>query len=250
MSLQVVTGLAPEDCTGSSMVAVSRETLHTGWGMALPEPARSQVNGSSGASAPRERGRSAARPTRRLAAVAFVDVVGYTILMSSDESRTHIRWMKILDEVIRPRTSQYNGRIVKFTGDGVLAEFTSALDAVEWAQDIQAMVPSAQVASNELDPSVVLRIAINLGDIIATEFDIYGDGVNVAARLQEHAEPGGVLISESVHDVVRGTVGRLARDIGYLQLKNLDKSVRAYALTIDAPKIVVPTRHHRETLPS
>jgi adenylate cyclase len=185
-----------------------------------------------------------------LAAVAFVDVVGYTILMSNDESRTHIRWMKILDDVIRPRTTRYGGRIVKFTGDGVLAEFTSALDAVEWAQDIQALVPSAQVACNELDPSVVLRIAINLGDIIATEHDIFGDGVNVAARLQEHAEPGGVLISESVYDVVRGTVGKLARDIGYLQLKNLDKAVRAYAVTVYAPKIVVPTPVHREGLPS
>src|SRR5262249_4369825 len=117
-------------------------------------------------------------------------------------------------------------------------------------QDIQALVPSAQVESDELNPSIVLRIAINLGDIIATELDIYGDGVNVAARLQEHAEPGGVLISESVYDVVRGTVGKLARDVGYLQLKNLDKSVRVYALTIEAPKIVVPSHLHRETLPS
>ena len=127
------------------------------------------------------------------------------------------------------------------TGDGVLAEFSSALDAVEWAQDIQAQVPAAQIDSEELNPSIALRIAINLGDIIATDFDIYGDGVNVAARLQEYAEPGGVLISESVYDVVRGTVGKLTRDVGYLQLKNLDKSVRVYALTVDAPKIVVPS---------
>ena len=170
--------------------------------------------------------------------------------MSSDESRTHIRWMKILDEVIRPRTTQYGGRIVKFAGDGLLSEFSSALDAVEWAQDIQATVPSVQTENDESSPSISLRIAINLGDIIATEVDIYGDGVNVAARLQEYAEPGGVLISESVYDVVRGTVGKLARDVGYLQLKNLDKSVRVYALTVDAPKIVVPSRLHRETLPS
>ena len=242
MPLQVVTDFSPEDCTGSAMVAL--------WGMSLPEPARSQVNGSSSDPAPRERGRNSGRPTRRLAAVAFVDIVGYTILMSSDESRTHIRWMKILDEVIRPRTSQYGGRIVKLTGDGVLAEFSSALDAVEWAQDIQAQVPSAQIDSEELNPSIILRIAINFGDIIATDSDIYGDGVNVAARLQEYAEPGGVLISDFVYDVVRGTVGKLTRDVGYLQLKNLDKSVRVYALTVDAPKIVVPSCFHRETLPS
>lgn len=224
--------------------------MKNGWGMSLPEPVRSHVNGSSGAPPSRAFDKNPARPTRRLAAVAFLDIVGYTILMSSDESRTHLRWMKILDEVIRPRTDHYGGRIVKFAGDGLLAEFSSALDAVEWAQDIQATTPLAQSDCNELNPSIALRIAINVGDIIVTDVDIYGDGVNVAARLQEHAEPGGVLISESVHDVVRGTVGKLARDMGYLQLKNLDKSVRAYALTVDAPKIVVPSRVHRETLPS
>jgi adenylate cyclase len=95
-----------------------------------------------------------------------------------------------------------------------------------------------------------MRIAINLGDIIATESDIYGDGVNVAARLQEHAEPGGVLLSESVYDVVRGTIGKLARDLGYLQLKNLEKPVRVYAVSVDAPTVVVPSRRHRENLPS
>lgn len=247
---QAVTSFTTIDCTIFLKMAVSREALKAGLGMSLPEPVRSQTNGHSGVSSPRERGRNSDRPTRRLAAVAFLDIVGYTILMSSDESRTHIRWMKILDEVIRPRTTQYGGRIVKFAGDGLLSEFSSALDAVEWAQDIQATVPSVQTENDESSPSISLRIAINLGDIIATEVDIYGDGVNVAARLQEYAEPGGVLISESVYDVVRGTVGKLARDVGYLQLKNLDKSVRVYALTVDAPKIVVPSRLHRETLPS
>jgi adenylate cyclase len=214
--------------------------------MPLPEPAQSETIPSSNVL----RGEGAVRISRRLAAVAFLDVVGYTILMASDESRTHLRWMNILNEVIRPRTSQYRGRLVKLTGDGVLAEFSSALDAVEWAQDIQRLVPSSQIQSDGQSPSIALRIAINLGDIIATEFDIYGDGVNVAARLQEHAEPGGVLLSESVYDVVRGTVGKLARDLGYLQLKNLEKPVRVYAVSVDAPTIVVPSRFHREKLPS
>jgi adenylate cyclase len=158
--------------------------------------------------------------------------------------------MKILNEIIRPRISQYHGRLVKLTGDGVLAEFSSALDAVEWAQDIQRLVPSAQIERSGRPPSISLRIAINLGDIIVTESDIYGDGVNVAARLQEHGEPGGVLLSESVYDVVRGTVGRYTRELGYLKLKNLEKPVRAYAVSVDAPKIVVPSRRHRESLPS
>src|SRR5258707_15197379 len=158
--------------------------------------------------------------------------------------------MKILNEVTRPRISQYRGRLFKLTGDGVLAEFSCALDAVEWAQDIQRLVPSVQIERNGHPPSIALRIAINLGDIIVTESDIYGDGVNVAARLQEHAEPGGVLLSESVYDVVRGTVGRLTRELGYLKLKNLEKPVRAYAVSVDAPTIVVPSRRHRESLPS
>jgi adenylate cyclase len=216
--------------------------------MRLPEPVRSEAIPSPNVSL--LRGEDARRISRRLAAVAFLDVVGYTILMATDESLTHLRWMKILNEVIRPSTTQYRGRLVKLTGDGVLAEFSSALDAVEWAQDIQRTVPSVQVEGGAPPPSIALRIAINLGDIIATEFDIFGDGVNVAARLQEHAEPGGVLLSESVYDVVRGTVGQLTRDLGYHKLKNLEKPVRVYALTVDAPVVVVPGRHHRETLPS
>jgi adenylate cyclase len=216
----------------------------------MPLPAEFEANTPSHVLPPHEEDVVEVRISRRLAAVAFVDVVGYTALMASDESHTHLRWMKILNEVIRPRISQYRGRLVKLTGDGVLAEFSSALDAVEWAQDIQRLVPSAQIERTGHPPSIVLRIAINLGDIIVTESDIYGDGVNVAARLQEHAEPGGVLLSESVYDVVRGTVGRLTRELGYLQLKNLEKPVRAYAVSVDAPTIVVPSRRHRESLPS
>ena len=216
----------------------------------MPLPAEFEANTSSYVFPPHYKYTVEARISRRLAAVAFVDIVGYTALMSSDESHTHQRWMKILNEIIRPRIPQYRGRLVKLTGDGVLAEFPSALDAVEWAQDIQRLVPSVQIEPSGLPPSIALRIAINLGDIIVTESDIYGDGVNVAARLQEHAEPGGVLLSESVYDVVRGTVGRQTRELGYLQLKNLEKPVRAYTVSVDAPAIVVPSRRHRESLPS
>jgi adenylate cyclase len=216
----------------------------------MPLPAEFEANTSSYVLPPHEEDAVEVRISRRLAAVAFLDIVGYTALMSSDESQTHLRWMKILNEVIRPRISQYRGRLVKLTGDGVLAEFSSALDAVEWAQDIQRLVPSVQIERSGQPPSIALRIAINLGDIIVTESDIYGDGVNVAARLQEHGEPGGVLLSESVYDVVRGTVGRQTRELGYLKLKNLEKPVRAYAVSVDAPTIVVPSRRHRESLPS
>jgi adenylate cyclase len=157
--------------------------------------------------------------------------------------------MRILDDIIRPKTPEFHGRIIKFTGDGLLAEFSSALDAVEWAQAVQRLVPSGQI-ENDGPPSIALRVAINLGDIIATEIDIFGDGVNVAARLQEHAEPGGVLLSESVYDVVRGTVAGVARDLGYIELKNLEKAVRAYSLNVNAPKVEAPSRIYRESLPS
>ncbi|WP_315747708.1 MULTISPECIES: adenylate/guanylate cyclase domain-containing protein [unclassified Bradyrhizobium] len=216
--------------------------------MSLLGSAQQEVTASSDLLFRRRDG--AARTGRRLAAVAFLDIVGYTTLMASDETRTHRRWMKILDEIVQPRTTEYHGRIVKFTGDGILAEFTCALDAVEWAQDIQRMVPSAQVEDGETSPTIALRIAINLGDIIATEFDIFGHGVNVAARLQEHAEPGGVLLSESVYDVVRGALGKLVRELGYFQLKNVDKPVRAYSLSADVPVAVAPSAAHRERLPS
>jgi adenylate cyclase len=215
----------------------------------MPLPAESEATGSY-VLPPHDEDPVEVRLTRRLAAVAFLDIVGYTALMASDESHTHLRWMKILNEVIRPRISQFRGRLVKLTGDGVLAEFSSALDAVEWAQGVQRLVPSAQTECGERPPSIALRIAINLGDIIVTESDIYGDGVNVAARLQQHADPGGVLLSESVYDVVRGTVGKQTRDLGYLRLKNLEKPVRAYAVSVDAMAIVVPSRRHRESLPS
>src|SRR5437879_3432094 len=152
----------------------------------MPLPAEFEATSSYVSPPPHEEDAVEVRISRRLAAVVFLDIVGYTALMASDESHTHLRWMKILNEVIRPRISQYRGRLVKLTGDGVLAEFSSALDAVEWAQDIQRLVPSVQIERNGHPPSISLRIAINLGDIIVTESDMYGDGVHVAARLQQH----------------------------------------------------------------
>jgi adenylate cyclase len=131
--------------------------------------------------------------SRRLAAIAFVDIVGYSILMSRNETRTHRRWMSILDDVIRPQTVRHRGKIVKSTGDGLLVEFPSAFDAVGWAREVQHTLLSGPDEQGD-SPEVALRIAVHLGDIIATEEDIYGDNVNVAARLQEHAQPGGIVL--------------------------------------------------------
>src|SRR5260370_37174766 len=137
------------------------------------------------------------RVHRCLAAMAFVAIVGYSILMARDETRSHQRWMAILDKVIRPEASRYHGKVVKSTGDGCLAEFPSAFDAVEWAHDVQRAVQA--LGADDPAPPIALRIAVHVGDIITTEFDVFGDGVNLAAPLQEHAPAGGTVLCESVH---------------------------------------------------
>ena len=185
---------------------------------------------------------------RRLAAVAFVDVVGYTILMASDETRTHMDWMAVLEEVIRPELKRHGGTLVKSTGDGVLAEFSSALNAVSWARVIQRRLRGDHSQSGRVS-SIVLRISVNIGDIIATEFDIFGDCVNVAARLQEHAPPGGIALSESVHESVRGSLESNVRDLGFVELRNLSKRLRAYAID-PGDSVAVPVRPKAGKLPS
>ena len=193
-------------------------------------------------------GGSTPRMDRRLAAIAFVDIVGYSILMARDETRTHQRWMAILNNLLHPQAALHRGRIVKSTGDGVLAEFPSAFDAVQWAADIQRAIP-IQNAGDGLPP-IVLRIAVHVGDIITTDFDVFGDGVNLAARLQEHAPAGGIVVSEAVHNLVRGSVGTAMRDLGPLDLKNFEYPVRAFALDIADPHIEVPHIQSAGRLPS
>ena len=185
---------------------------------------------------------------RRLAAIAFVDIAGYSILMARDETRTHQRWMAIFNNVLHPQAALHRGRIVKSTGDGVLAEFPSAFDAVQWAGDVQRTV-QVQNAGGEL-PSIALRIAVHVGDIITTDFDVFGDGVNLAARLQEHAPTGGLVVSEAVHNLVRGSVGTAMQDLGPLNLKNFEYPVRAFALDIADHQIEVPHIQPAGRLPS
>lgn len=173
-------------------------------------------------------GNTVPRMDRRLAAVAFIDIIGYSILMGRDETRTHQRWMNILETIVQPQAAAHRGKVVKSTGDGVLAEFPSAFDAVQWALEVQQAVHALRAGDPTL--SIALRIAVHVGDIITTEFDVFGDGVNLAARLQEHSPPGGVVMSGAVHDLVRGSLGREPRDLGALELKNFENPVRAYAL--------------------
>src|SRR5262249_3082194 len=133
---------------------------------------------------------------------------------------------------------------------GVLAEFPSALDAVEWARAVQRQVVPVQTAGDNAPASIALRIAIHFSDVITTAFDVFGDGVNVAARLQEFADPGGVILSEPAYDLVRGTIGSDVRDLGYLHLKNLEKPVKAYAIKTDAQKVASPATPEQGVLPS
>jgi adenylate cyclase len=193
-------------------------------------------------------GESAPRMDRRLAAIAFTDIVGYSILMARDETRTHQRWMAILENIIHPLAALHRGKVVKSTGDGVLAQFPSAFDAVKWAVDVQAAAQLERV--DDPMPSIALRIAVHIGDIITTEFDVFGDAVNLAARLQEHAPAGGIVLSEAVHDLVRGSLGTETRDLGPLDLKNFEDPVRAFALDTAKPGITVPHVRHAARLPS
>jgi adenylate cyclase len=186
---------------------------------------------------------------RRLAAIAFADVVGYSVLMAQDEARTHQQWMTVLADVIRPLAAQRGGTIVKLLGDGVLAEFTSALAAVEWAREVQAALAGKPQEASRPTLPLIMRIAVHLGDVIDAENDIYGDGVNAAARLQEHAPPGGLVLSEVVYESVRGGADIDARDLGLLDLKGV-RPLRAYAVEPDAAASIIPFRPEPGKLPS
>jgi adenylate cyclase len=184
---------------------------------------------------------------RRLAAVAFIDIVGYTVLMSEEEEPTHAHWMRVLNESVRPATTRHRGRIVKSTGDGVLAEFPSAHDALGWALEVQTDLEKSPKLTASAE-RIAARIAVHLGDVYSTDDDIYGSGVNVAARLQEHAEPGGIVLSEAVYDLVRSALDVPTRDLGLLELKNISAPVKAYA--IESHHGVERTRKLRDALPS
>ena len=156
--------------------------------------------------------------TRRLAAILAVDVAGYSRLMGADEEGTHERLKAHLRELVNPKIAEHRGRIVKNTGDGFLAEFASIVDAVRCAVEVQRRM----VERNESTPPekrIELRIGINLGDVIVEGQDIFGDGVNVAARLEALAKPGGICISRMVRDNVRDKLDYTFEDLGEQQVK-------------------------------
>jgi TolB-like protein/class 3 adenylate cyclase len=167
--------------------------------------------------------------TRRLAAILAADVAGYSRLMGSDEEGTHERVQAHLGELVEPKIREHHGRIVKNTGDGLLAEFPSIVDALRCAAEVQRAMIDREAAIPE-DRRIRFRIGINLGDIIVEDADIFGDGVNIAARLEALAEPGGICISRTVRDHVRDKLAYPFEELGELSVKNIARPVRVYAL--------------------
>jgi TolB-like protein/class 3 adenylate cyclase len=164
---------------------------------------------------------------RRLTAILAADVAGYSRLMGADEEGTHERLKAHLRELINPKIAEHRGRIVKNTGDGLLAEFSSVVDAVRCATEIQRGMADREPEVPD-EGRIRFRIGINLGDVIAEAEDIFGDGVNIAARLEALAEPGSVLVSNTVHEQVRDRVPFAFEDLGEHQVKNIARPVRVY----------------------
>ncbi|MBL0408011.1 hypothetical protein JKG68_29365 [Microvirga aerilata] len=172
---------------------------------------------------------------RRLAAILAADVVGFSTQMGQDDEGTLAKIKSLRREIIEPRVSDHQGRVVKTTGDGFLAEFASPLEAVQCAAEIQRDL--AARATQKPSQALHLRIGINIGDIIIEEDgDIYGDGVNVAARLEQLATPGGIWVSGKVYEEIRGKLPLSFEDKGEQQVKNIAKSIRVYNVSIASPQ--------------
>src|SRR5215813_10925281 len=177
------------------------------------------------------------RVPRRLAAILAADVVGYSHLVEQDEAGTLAMLKARRKAVLEPLVAQHRGRIFKVTGDGVLVEFASAVHAVQCAIDLQRGIAAANAGVSE-DRRIVLRVGVNLGDVILEDRDLYGDGVNIASRLEAIAEPGGVLISGTTYYHVKNKVDSDFQDLGVRSLKNISEPVRVYRVT-GTPRVSV-----------
>jgi len=173
------------------------------------------------------------RVERRLAAILAADVVGYSRLTGLDEEGTHIRLREHLRGLAGPKISEHRGKVVKYTGDGMLAEFASVVDAARCAIEVQRGM-AEQNATVPQVKRIEFRIGIHVGDIIVDESDIFGDGVNIAARLEGIADPGGVCISDDAQRQIRGKVDIAFEDMGLQNLKNISEPMRAWQLRINS----------------
>jgi adenylate cyclase len=168
---------------------------------------------------------------RRLAAILAIDVVGFSRLMGQNEAGTLDTLKELRKQLVAPQISSSRGRVFKLMGDGLLAEFGSVVDAVECAVAIQSAMPERNI---DVEPGreILLRMGINLGDIIVEGSDIYGDGVNIAARLEGLADPGGICISSMVHHNVKSKLDLAFNDLGPQQVKNIAEPVHAYKIVL------------------
>src|SRR5467141_1818467 len=166
---------------------------------------------------------------RRLTAILAADVAGYSRLMGADEEGTHERLKAHLGQLVDPKIKEHRGRTVKNTGDGFLAEFSSVVDAVRCAVEVQRGMIDRELEVPE-ERRIRFRIGVNLGDVIADGGDIYGDGVNIAARLEGLAAPGGICVSGTVRDHIGNRLPYAFEDMGEQSVKNIARPVRVYAL--------------------
>jgi class 3 adenylate cyclase/TolB-like protein/tetratricopeptide (TPR) repeat protein len=188
---------------------------------------------------------AAARVERRLAAILAADVVGYSALMEQDEDRTLARLKALRKELVEPLIAESQGRVVKLMGDGVLVEFASIVDAVRCAVLIQQGTAEREAAV-PADERIRFRIGINLGDVVReADGDLYGDGVNVAARLEQLAEPGGVVVSGTAYDHLQGKLDLPLEFVGEQRIKNIERLVRAYRVRLDGTAIRFSLRRAR-----
>jgi adenylate cyclase len=179
------------------------------------------------------------RAVRRLAAIFAADVAGYSRLMGADEEGTHERLKAHRRELVDPKIGEHSGRIVKTTGDGVLAEFPSVVDAVRCAAELQRAMIDREAGVPE-DRRIRFRIGINLGDVIVDGDDIFGDGVNIAARLEALAQPGGTCLSRMVRDQIRDKLPYTFEDLGEQSVKNIARPVRVYTMSAESVASLPP----------
>src|SRR5262245_32191066 len=180
-----------------------------------------------------------ARIERRLAAILAADVAGYSRLMGADEEGTLERLKALRRDVLDLKIAEHRGRLVKTTGDGLLVEFGSVVDALRCAVEVQREI-TARNTGVPPDSRIEFRIGINMGDIVVEDGDIFGDGVNVAARLEGLAEPGGICVAARVQEDAAGKLDLAFEDIGEQQLKNIARPVRAYRVVTGPVSAIAP----------
>ena len=173
---------------------------------------------------------------RRLTTILAADVVGYSRLMAANEAGTLTSLKALRRELVEPKTTEHHGRVVKLIGDGTLMEFGSVVDAVHFAVDLQRAMALRNTDVPE-DQRITYRIGINIGDVIIEGDDIYGDGVNIAARLESLADPGGICVSRTVFSHVKGKVDLGFEDLGEQELKNIPEPIRVYRVVSDTPAV-------------